>query len=110
MYSNDLFTIKAGLTNYVGAMLKASPLDNDKAKKHSVVATLLEEAMQLCKDDTGTYDMFVCKPILRLNANIIQQRIKMLEELSPDPEVIEQVNSYKFIYNEINKIIENTKL
>lgn len=109
-YSNDQGQIRAGLVNYIGAMLTASPYDNDKAAKHNVVAILLEEAMNLCKDEDGYFDMYVCKPILRLVSGIARQRANLMESLPQTPEVVSQIKGYKEIQKILDNILENTKL
>ena len=110
MYSNDQQQIRAGLVNYIGAMLTASKFENDKAKKHSVVAILLEEAMHICKDENGEFDMFACKPIFRLVEGIAKQRLALLSALPKTEEVSKQIEVYKFMTKELSDIIENTRL
>lgn len=111
MYSNDQTQIRAGLVNYVGAMIASSKFDNIKATKHEVVAILLEEAAKICKDEDGYYDMFITKPILRLTAGISKQRSSTMNSLPSKPqEVKEQIKAYNLIEGEINKILNNIKL
>ena len=111
MHSNDQAQVRAGLVNYIGAMLSASKFENDKAIKHSVVAILLEEAVKLCKDKDGYFDMYVSKPALRLTSSIAKQRCDLMDNLpSKTPEIQEQIEAYGIIKSELNKILENTKL
>ena len=57
MYSNDTTQIEQGLTNYIGALLKASPYDN-KAARQDINAMLLKQSLNLAKDaDTNHYDL-----------------------------------------------------
>lgn len=109
-YSNDQTQIRAGLVNYIGAMLASSKFENEQAIKHSVVAILLEEAAKLCKDNDGIFDMYTCKPALRLVAGIAKQRVNLLSELPRTKEVAGQIESYNFISDGLNKVIDNTKL
>ena len=109
-YSNDQAQIRAGLVNYIGAMLKSSKFENEKATKHSVVAILLEEAMKLCKDDQGMYDVYVSKPALRLSSSIAKQRANLMSELPQTKEIASQLNDYRHINIALDKIIDNTKL
>lgn len=109
-YSNDQAQIRAGLVNYIGAMLQSSKFENEKAIKHSVVAILLEEAAKLCKDDEGMFDMYVSKPALRLVSGIAKQRVNLLSDLPKTKEVVEQIESYRFINDGLNKAINNIKL
>ena len=109
-YSNDQQQIRAGLVNYIGAMLSASKFDNEKVARHSVVAILLEEAMRLCKDEDGYFDMYTCKPIIRLVSAIAKQRAILLEELPKTQEVLAQIETYKFINKSLEEILENTQI
>lgn len=109
-YSNDQTQIRAGLVNYIGAMLSSSKFDNEKAVKHSVVAILLEEAAALCKDNDGLFDMYTCKPALRLVSGIAKQRINLLSDLPRTPEVLDQVVSYRIIADGLEEILKNIKL
>ena len=109
-YSNDQQQIRAGLVNYIGAMLASSKFDNDKVARHSVVAILLEEAMALCKDEDGYFDMYTCKPILRLVSAIAKQRANLMEDLPKTPEVLAQIEAYKNMHKSLEEILENTKI
>lgn len=109
-YSNDQTQIKSGLINYIGAMLKSSKFENEKATRHSVVAILLGEAMKLCKDDQGMYDIYVSKPALRLTSSIAKQRANLMKDLPQTKEIASQLNDYKQISQALDKIIDNTKL
>lgn len=109
MYSNDQNQIKAGLVNYMGAMINASSFKDTKAARHSVVALVLEETLNLCKDEEGLYDLLICKPLLRANINILKQRINCLSELPQDTLIKDKINSYKTIINELEKILEIVK-
>lgn len=110
MYSNNIEQIRAGLVNYIGAMLTSSNLEDDRAKKHSVVAILLEEAMNLAKDENGNHDIYVCKPALRLTANIARERKKLLDEFADGIQAPKQSNAYHIIEQELNKLLETIKL
>lgn len=110
MYSNDQTQIRAGLVNYIGAMLQSSKFDNEKAVRHSVVAILLEEAAKLCKDEEGTYEMFISKPILRLTSGIAKQRYNVLSSLDgKTPEMVALMEKYSTIVEFLDEIIKNTK-
>lgn len=109
MYSNDQTQIRAGLINYIGAMLQASKYDNEKAVKHSVVAILLEETAKLCKDIDGEFDMFISKPVLRLTSGITKQRQSLLSVLPQTQEVSETLKAYKLVQTELDNILKNTK-
>lgn len=110
MYSNDQTQIRAGLVNYIGALLSSSKFENEKATRHSVVALLLEEAMKLCKDNDGYFDMYVSKPALRLTSSIAKQRVNLMNDLPKTPDVVSQIKTYKFINEELDRIIQNTNI
>lgn len=110
MYSNNQVQIRAGLVNYIGALLASSQLEDDRAKKHNVAAILLEESATLCKDNDNNFDMFACKPILRLTVNILTERVSLLKKLPDEIDVSVQIKSYEYAINTLNNLIENTKL
>lgn len=106
MYSDDLSQIRGGLVNYIGAMINASPYESDAAKKHSVVAIILEEALKLCQDSNGEYEMFPIKPILRASSNILSSRAKILEQynLANDVRV-----KYENVSSNLDEIVSKIK-
>jgi Mor family transcriptional regulator len=109
-YSNDQIEIRAGLVNYIGAMLKASPYENDRAKKHNVVSILLEEAMKLSKDSNGEFDIYVCKPIFRLVSGIAKQRSDLMSNCNLGQEGEKLIQKYNSVSNNLNEIVKNTNL
>lgn len=106
-YSNDLVQIRAGLVNYIGAMLSASKYEDDYVKKHETVAILSEEMSKICKDNSDDYEMYVCKPLLRLVSNIAKNRFRILDELGNANSIIDKKNIYKNIFENIDKIVES---
>lgn len=81
MYSNDITQIRAGLVNYIGAMIKASGLEGRAANQY-VGAVLVEEALKLTQlEDNSPCDLYVAKPILRANMFILKQRCSELKKL-----------------------------
>lgn len=109
-YSNDQTEIRAGLVNYIGAMINASPYDNPDVIKHNVIAILLEEAMNLAKDENGHFNMYACKPILRLTSGIAKQRHNLLSDISDSTNVKKQLSDYQQIVTILDEIIKNTQL
>lgn len=106
-YSNDLVQIRAGLVNYIGAMLSASKYEDDYVKKHETVAIISEEMSKICKDDSDDYEMYVCKPLLRLVSNIAKNRFRILDELGNTNNIADKKNIYKNIFENIDKIVES---
>lgn len=101
--------LRLGLVNYIGAMISTSNLSDEADTRHSVVAVLLEEAIKLCREDNETYNMFVCKPILKATRNILLNRIKELEKAPQIDEIIIQKQKYGFIVNDLDTTIKNIK-
>jgi len=107
MYSNDYKQIRNGLVNYIGSLIKASPFDGEKASRQYVAATLIEEALDLMKND-DTYDMYIAKPLLRGNKIILQNRrneILKLPQVQGTKDVVKLYEAnIKFIDNLIESI------
>lgn len=109
MYSNDQSQIKAGLVNYIGAMINSSKYDNDRAARHDVNALICEEILNMCKDKDGLYDLFICKPIFRSIINILRQRINYLKDYQQDVLVKDKINSYNLIISELEELLRVVK-
>lgn len=105
MYSNDYKQIRNGLVNYVGSLLKACPFDGEKASRQFVAATLIEEAMNLMKDD-NTFDMYISKPLLRGNVVILENRKNTLKELPQTSNVKETIKTYENNIEFLNSLIQ----
>lgn len=110
MYSNDFTQIKNGLTNYLGATIKALPYDNVSACKHELVAMLTEEAIKLSKEDNDTYNMYILKPLLRGTLNILKARINVLESLSINEEMKQLIINNKKAIEVLENIIKQSNL
>lgn len=108
MYSNDYNQIKAGLINYVGAMLKACPFEGMKSSRQYVAATLIEQAIDLMKDDDNHFDMYVSKPLLRGTSLLLKDRDIALSTLNM-PKVSEKRKEYKELYTYIDNLIKDIK-
>ncbi len=79
MYSNDTSQIKAGMVNYVGALLGASKLP-PRAARHDVCAMLIEEAIKLSQDDSKNYDMYILKPLLRSVKYVFNNHVTQIDK------------------------------
>ena len=108
--NNDKMQIRAGLTNYIGALIEASETSNSQAIRHIIVACLLEEAMPFLKDEEEKYDIFSCKPLFKLIINIISDRVASLEEYSNNPYVNNQIQRYKNLIEQLEEIISKVRL
>lgn len=107
MYSNDMTQVRAGLVNYIGAMIKASGYEG-KAANQLVVAALIEEALKLSQVDSEACDMYVLKPLLRANIFVLKQRCVELTKLSSlEPEAKIAIASSIKRYEEIIQTYEN---
>lgn len=78
MYSNDTTQIKAGMVNYVGALLGASKLP-PRAARHDVCAMLIEEAVKLSQEEDKNYDMYILKPLLRSVKHVFNSHIAQID-------------------------------
>ena len=106
MYSNDYKQIKNGLVNYVGSLLKACPFEGENASRQYVAATLIEEALNLMKEDE-TYNMYVSKPLLRANKIILENRRNELLNLPQTINVKDTVKQYEDNINFIKNLEDN---
>jgi len=79
MYSNDTTQIRAGMVNFIGALLNASKIP-PKGARQDVSAILIEEALKLAKDENNVYDFYVLKPLLRANKFIFENHIRQIDE------------------------------
>lgn len=104
-YSNDMTQIRAGLVNYIGACLNASPFES-RAARHTVASILIEEALNLSQEEKDVpYDLYVLKPMLRANAILYKQRIQELEKLPNSKPVSEQIDTYKRMLEDVSNLI-----
>lgn len=108
MYSNDYNQIRAGLTNYIGSMIKACPYEGMKASRQYVAATLIEEAMKIIEGDNNTPDMYVAKPLLRANVLLIKKRITELSKLPQVAQVKEKIQEYDKCATYLTEIVNST--
>lgn len=108
MYSNDYNQIRAGLTNYIGSLIKACPYEGMKASRQYVTATLIEEAMKIIEGDNNTPDLYIAKPLLRANIIILKKRILELEKLPQVAQVKEKIQDYNETINLLTELVNNT--
>lgn len=104
LYSNDLTQIRAGLVNYIGAMLQAVKYE-DRAKKQVVSSILIEEAMTLSQDTDGVFDLFVLKPMIRGTVLMLNQRVAELSKLPKNEQVTAQIAEYRNAISIFEKLI-----
>lgn len=111
MYSNDTTQIRAGMVNYLGALLNASKLP-PRAAKHDVSAILIEEAVKLSQDEDNNYDMYVLKPFLRAIKYVFDSHLgeidKDIKELPSElrGEMEAKRNNYSAIANNVEEILK----
>ena len=103
-YSNDQTQIRAGLVNYLGALVKSSPFQ-DKAAKQNVASILVEETLKLAQDDEGLLDLYVLKPMLKGMVFILNQRRIELQKLPKTIAISEQIEKYNIVISSLNEII-----
>jgi hypothetical protein len=104
MYSNDQTQIRAGLVNYLGALLKSSNFEG-KAGKQEVVAIFIEEAMKLAQDENKILDMYVMKPMIKGMVFMLQQRIQELSKLPKNQQSESLMNDYKTVISTFEKLL-----
>lgn len=102
MYSNDSTQIRAGMVNFIGALINASKLP-PKGAKQDVSAILIEESLKLAKDEKGIYDLYVLKPLLRANKIIFENHIREIDNDSKHlpKEIKEQFILKRQMYKQI---------
>lgn len=98
--------IHNGLTNYIGALLDSIQGLDKQESRQEVVALLLEESLNLSKNDDGNYDLFVIKPFLRSFKVIFCERINELKKLPPDI-TGSKINMYENFIIEIDNILKS---
>lgn len=106
MYSNDYKQIRNGLVNYIGSLLKACPFEGEKASRQYVAATLIEEALELMKND-DTYDMYIAKPLLRGNKAVLQSRKNEILKLPQTNGIKGTVKLYEDNIEFLNNLIDS---
>lgn len=106
MYSNDYKQIRNGLVNYVGSLLKACPFDGEKASRQYVAATLIEEALNLIKEN-DTYDMYISKPLLRGNKIVLENRKNEILKLPQTQGTKNTIKLYEDNIKFLNSLIES---
>lgn len=116
-YDNDdnqkIAEIRAGLVQYIGAMLD-NTIYKDNAAKQIVCASLLEEAINVCtsidENNVTKINLFAAKPILRAAVIILKQRKSDYDEYLSTIEDIEMQNQIKnvtLVLDESIKLIDN---
>ena len=107
---NNQLQIRNAFVNFIGSMINSSNFDNEQATKHSIVACLLQEIIPICKDNEEHYNMFIIKPLLRVLIDIFNDRVSLLLSYKDEQEVINKINKYLDIIDELEIIINNIKI
>lgn len=105
MYSNDQIQIRAGMVNYIGALLEASSYEGKEAKQN-VVAVMIEESMKLAQDENKVLDLYVLKPMIKGMVFTLQQRIQELSKLPKNQQLETSIDEYKNIINTFEKLLK----
>lgn len=116
-YDNDdnqkMTEIRAGLVQYIGAMLD-NTIYKDNAAKQIVCASLLEEAINVCtitdENNVTKINLFAAKPILRAAIIILKQRKSDYDEYLntvKDIEMQNQIKNVTLVLDESIKLIDN---
>lgn len=109
-YSNDYGEIRKGFINYIGSAFNA--IDGiDQVKKQQITAMLIEEAINLNKDNNGNLDLYGLKPLLKGCKYLCEKRILALEPYKNSrKELREQYINYSDLLKQVNPLIDNIKL
>lgn len=99
--------VRNALTNFIGAMALAMPLE-PKYTKQEIAAVLMEEALKLAQDENGVYDLFTLKPMLRAQIAVLKQRISELQQL-PAAVAKDQISLNEKIISEYERLINSLK-
>lgn len=104
-YSNEQASIKAGLVNYIGALLASSPFEGTAAR-HNVVSALAEQVLKLGYSEDETVDMHALKPLFRASNIAIAKKCAELQKEDPDKNrnTLEQ---YKDVLMSMKDLIDN---
>ena len=116
-YDNDdnqkMTEIRAGLVQYIGAMLD-NTIYKDSAAKQIVCASLLEEAINVCtsvdENNVTKINLFAAKPILRAAIIILKQRKSDYDEYLntvKDVEMQNQIKNVTLVLDESIKLIDS---
>lgn len=109
-YSNDYREIRNGFVNYIGAALNSVQSFEGQAARQYIVAMLIEEAINLSKDDENI-DIYSIKPLLKGCKVVCENRILELQEVAKYSKYVqEQLDNYKELIANLNNLIENIKL
>lgn len=110
MYSNDITQIRSGLVNYTGSLLKACKIKDNKASRQFVSAILIEEAINLMKEDnTDNYDLYISKPLIRGTLLVLNNRKELLSNLQQTSIIKEKIKEYDNSIKFLNDLIKNIK-
>lgn len=105
---NSYANIKAGLTNYAGSLIQALNMDALDSRQQ-VSATLIEESINIMRNEKGKIDLYVAKPLLRGLCVILDERLKELEEYSHLEATKETIVNYETVKKILEDIIKNIK-
>lgn len=105
MYSNDQTQIRAGMVNYIGALINSSPFEG-RAAKQNVVAVMTEEILKLAKGEDQTVDLYVLKPMIKGMVFIINQRVNELSKLPKTQETLSCIEEYKTVISTFEKLLK----
>ena len=111
MEQNQLEQTRAGLVNFIGALISVSPFE-EKNARHDVSAILIEEALKLSQEK-DSYDLFVLKPLLRGLLVVLNNRLEKYENTNDKiPEnLLQQLQDTREKYRNcifvINQLLES---
>lgn len=109
MYSENLQSIRSGLTNFIGTLIKHSPFKGS-SKRHDTVAILIEEVLTIGKKDDGQIDLYAVKPLFKGVIFILKQRHEVikkdLKSSKFDPGVAKSLQQKGLKYEQMIELLE----
>ena len=116
MYSENPQSIRSGLTNFIGALIKHSPFKGN-SKRHDIVAILVEEILTIGKKENGEIDLYSVKPLFKGAIFILKQRHEIIKQdlksSKFDPGVAKSLyqkgQKYETVIDLLSELIGNIK-
>ena len=105
--SNDMQSVRNALTNFIGALALAIPLE-PRFVKQEIAAVLMEEVLKLSQDENGVYELFTLKPLFRAQIAILKQRVSELQTL-PAAVAKDQISRYEEMISEYERLVNGLK-
>lgn len=100
------------LSNFIGAIISSIPnKDLDKRQKIQLTnSLLLDEVLNLSKEEDEHYNLYELKPLLRAVVHVLKDRIVVINSSDMPLELKNDIIiNYSNFISFLNEIIDNTK-